>query len=404
MGYAVLHILKTNGAGSSLTAHIERTVDPKNVDKNRTHLNRELVEFPDGVRNRTEAIQHRLENAGLKRKIGKNQNKSFNVMLTGTHEDMAEIEHSGNLGLWCKDNLDWLAENYGRENIVSAVLHLDETTPHIHATVVPIVYTERKRKAREDKVKKNYRTKAPAPRLCLDDILTRKKMEEYQNTYATKMAKYGLERGIRGSEARHIGTTEYYKEVFKQTKEVEHTLSDLQLKQEQAKKQLSQAKNDVSKEKLKNSAADVGSKIIDGVGSLIGTSKVKRLEQQVSSLQEDNADKDQRITNLQGEIAEVHRAYQAEMENRDKEFQKKLSSKDSIIKRAMAWFPEFENTLKLEKQCVEIGFSIKEAAVLITGRAIEFTGRLFSKEHRRYFSVDKALAKIGRDSTDNNSL
>lgn len=68
----------------------------------------------------------------------------------------------------------------------------------------------------------------------------------------------------------------------------------------------------------------------------------------------------------------------------------------------MAWFPEFENILKLEKQCVEIGFSIKEAAVLITGRAIEFTGRLFSKEHRRYFSVDKALAKIGRDSTENN--
>lgn len=60
MGYAVLHILKTNGAGSSLSAHIERTINPKNVDESRTHLNRELIEFPDGVRNRTEAIQHRF--------------------------------------------------------------------------------------------------------------------------------------------------------------------------------------------------------------------------------------------------------------------------------------------------------------------------------------------------------
>ena len=43
-----------------MSTHIERTVHPKNADATRTHLNRELVQFPEGVKNRTQAIAHRL--------------------------------------------------------------------------------------------------------------------------------------------------------------------------------------------------------------------------------------------------------------------------------------------------------------------------------------------------------
>ena len=73
MGYCVLHLEKAKGADSGMSAHIERTIVPKNIDPTRTHLNRELIRFPDGVCNRTAAIRHRLDTAGLKRKIGKNQ-------------------------------------------------------------------------------------------------------------------------------------------------------------------------------------------------------------------------------------------------------------------------------------------------------------------------------------------
>ena len=54
MGYAVLHLEKASGTDSGISAHIERTITPKNVDPIRTHLNRELVRFPNGVQNRTE--------------------------------------------------------------------------------------------------------------------------------------------------------------------------------------------------------------------------------------------------------------------------------------------------------------------------------------------------------------
>ncbi len=151
MGYAVLHMDKTSGTDSAMSAHIERTIAPKNADPERTHLNRELIKFPDSVRNRTEAIQHRLENAGLQRKIGKNQVRAIRILLTGSPEEMQRIQADGKLNEWCDDNLHWLVETYGKENIVSPVLHLDESTPHIHATLVPIVTTERRKRNRKNR-------------------------------------------------------------------------------------------------------------------------------------------------------------------------------------------------------------------------------------------------------------
>lgn len=63
---------------------------------------------------------------------------------------MKRIEHSGQLDNWCQDNIDLLKKTYGEENLVSTVLHLDETIPHIHATMISIVTIERVRKKLEE--------------------------------------------------------------------------------------------------------------------------------------------------------------------------------------------------------------------------------------------------------------
>ena len=70
MGFVVLHMEKAHGSDSGTTAHIERFIIPKNADPTRTHLNRKLIEYPEGVKDRSAAIQRRLEEAGLTRKIG----------------------------------------------------------------------------------------------------------------------------------------------------------------------------------------------------------------------------------------------------------------------------------------------------------------------------------------------
>ena len=143
MGYISIQINKAKGsADTGASDHIERKTMPKNADPTRTHLNRELVQFPDGVADRTEAMSHRIRTAGIRRKITPDQVRAIRIVLSGSHEDMVRVQDEGRLGEWCDDNLQWLHRTFGRENTVSAVLHMDEHTPHIHATVVPIVTGE----------------------------------------------------------------------------------------------------------------------------------------------------------------------------------------------------------------------------------------------------------------------
>lgn len=223
--FAVLHLQKPNKddkGGIKLSAHIERTITPANADSRRTHLNRELVAFPDKVQNRTEAISHRIATAGIKRKIGDNQCRFIAVMLSGSPEQMKRLEAEGKLDDWCKDNLIWLRDTFGEQNLVSAVLHRDETTPHIHATIVPIVQGERRKaKQSEQDGKRKYRKKNPEMvRLCADDVMARDRLKHYQDTYARAMNKYGLQRGVDGSKAKHISTAQYYKNLVAQGNEV----------------------------------------------------------------------------------------------------------------------------------------------------------------------------------------
>ena len=213
--YAVCHLQRGSGNDSGMSCHIERKdakgkkYVPANADAGRTHLNRELVRFPEGVSNRTEAIQHRIDTAGLRRKVGKNQTKAIRIILTGTHEQMMKIANGGRLDSWINANLKWLRDTFGDENLVSCVLHMDEKTPHLHATVVPIVTGERVRRKREGE--KKYETKS-GPRLSADDVMRRTKLHEYQNSYAAAMEPFGLQRGIVGSTARHQANSDYYRQ------------------------------------------------------------------------------------------------------------------------------------------------------------------------------------------------
>jgi plasmid recombination enzyme len=228
MGYAVLHIDKARGNDSAMTAHIERTFVPSNVDATRTHLNRELVQFPANVTNRTEAIEHRIATANIYRKVADNQVKALRFILSGSHEDMLKLESEGRLGEWCDSTMQWLYTAFGKENVVAATLHADEETPHIHATVVPIVQGERRKaKTEAENGKRKYKTKKGKIRLCADDVLTPKKLEEYQTTYAEQMKPFGLEIGIYGSEAKHRSNMEYYKEILKETEQKQAEEADL---------------------------------------------------------------------------------------------------------------------------------------------------------------------------------
>lgn len=46
--------------------------------------------------------------------------------------------------------------------------------------------------------------------------MCRVRLKEYQNSYAEQMVKYGLQRDIEGSEAKHVATSQYYRGLYAQ--------------------------------------------------------------------------------------------------------------------------------------------------------------------------------------------
>ncbi len=325
MSYTVLHLEKAKGNDSGMSAHIERTIHPKNADASRSYLNKEMIAYPDGIKNRTSAIQHRLDNAKLKRKIGTNQVRAIRIMLSGTHETMKTIEKNRQLDHWCDDNLKWLKETFGEENLVSAVLHMDEKTPHIHATVIPIVSGER-RKAKKENTDSYKKKNQNSNRLCADDVMARNKLKHYQNTYATVMAKYGLRRGIEGSEAKHISTAEYYRNLHLQNQ------------------QLEQEKN-IKQSELKSIEKNISSKrIVENFANAITGSKTKKVEQENEQIKKEMVCFKNQKEREQGKLQESVLKLENTIEKQNK-----------IFDKIAQYQPDIKDSLAIIIECEKMG-------------------------------------------------
>ena len=413
MGYFTLDFKKAKGASDArMSDHIERRVIAPNVDSTRTHLNRELVELPEGVTVRDEAIAHRIKSAGIKRKITPDQVRAIRVMMSGTHEDMMKIQQDGRMNEWCNDSMEWLHKTFGRENTVSAVLHMDETTPHIHATIVPIVTGERRKaKQKQTEGKRSYRKKADAARLCADDVLNRDKLIGYHDDYAKIMDKYGLLRGVRGSEARHVTTAQYYRDLKRQTGKLETGVQQLQEEREEAEKQLKQVKKEIGTQKLEAVKTEAKAALIAKVGSLLGSGEIKELKQENRQLYEEVTTRDESIEKLQTMVQEQQKQHRKELtevqakhieilNERDKE----ISRLNRIIEKACKWFPYFMELLRIEKLCRLVGFNQELTDKLVKGEPIVCSGNLYSEEYRRKFTTEKAGFQVVKNPTDNTKL
>ena len=393
MGYAVLHLEKAKGTDSRMSAHIERTVHPKNADRTRTHLNRELVQFPEG------AIAHRVETAGIRRKVGTNQVRAIRVLLTGSNRDMKQIEADGRLDDWCNDSLQWLRETYGEQNLVSAVLHMDEKTPHIHATVIPIVTGERRKAGQEEQNgKKKYRKKNPQDvRLCADDVMARHRLKHYQDTYAQAMNKYGLQRGVDGSLARHISTMQYYKQLVEQQDSLQENIENLLGLEEEAMKKLKQVKGEINVQKMKGAAVNATTAIADGVSSLFGGSKVKKLEAENENLKRNIVNLQKQVQAEQREQTKMENRHSSEINRVDRSYRQKIAEYDNRLELIDTYFPIVKELIPIAEQCREVGFTEELTRRIVSLQPVEFKGRLYSKEYKEKFRTEHSTATVERD-------
>lgn len=323
--FVVLHMEKGQGADTRMSMHIERDFIAGNVDASRVRNDKELINFPEGVTNRSDAIEHRINTAGLKRKVGKNQVHVIRVLMSASPEAMQRIQEEGKLDDWCQASVSWLQDTFGKENVVSAVLHMDESTPHIHASLVPITTAERHKKKKENDVKRHYRKKIAGARLSADDIMARDKLKQYQTSYAGAMAAFGLKRGIDGSDARHVGTKEYYTQLNRQNVSLQKDVADLQSQKSSLEADIQKEKSDfekqqqeleqqISKLNINKQGKEALLERLNGITSIIGKSKV---QQSLELSQQENDKLKQQIETLKAKVDAIQTKLNHKVEERD---------------------------------------------------------------------------------------
>ena len=160
------------------------TPDNPNIDLSRTGRNYHTVHRSERY---MDYINGRIATLPLKRKV------RYDAVLMGAFVISSDGEFFKRLmpsqqRRFFEDATEYFAEKYGEENIISAVVHMDETTPHMHLNLVPIV----------DR------------RLCAKELFTPKTLRELQSDFWEKVGKkWDLERGKPGSQAKHKSVAEY---------------------------------------------------------------------------------------------------------------------------------------------------------------------------------------------------
>ena len=232
--------------------------------------------------------------------------------------------------------------------------------------------------------KKRYKKKNPnAARLCADDVLTREKFTEYHTSYAAAMAKYGLQRGVEGSEARHISTQQFYRDLFTQNENLKESIGNLQEEREQNQRELSRIKSEIKTEKLKSTAVDVATSAIEGIGSVFGSSRVKMQQQEIEELKSENAE-------LQTEI----KTLKQQVQTNENEYTKITDKPRQELEKIHALFPKVRELLRIENICRHLGFGKDLIKAILEMKPVGFRGKLYSAEYKRHFETERSVAEI----------
>ena len=253
--YTVIHIEKRPVISATLEKHITREnvmyiegfrqvslFVPDNAQPERTPLNKEYMSrkyTDESGRRKTYTLQQminkRIAECGIK--VRKGQSRSLEIIFGGSSEVLSSLSPE-QIDQWAKDTIEWAKNEWGAENVMYAALHMDESTPHLHLIVVPIVKGQSRRsasKAAQDSKKgierKSYNKDPQKLRLSANDVYTKSRLYGYHTSYAKIVGKkYGLQRGIQaevGSVKKHQSSIEYNRALEDETRMKERRIEGL---------------------------------------------------------------------------------------------------------------------------------------------------------------------------------
>lgn len=184
MAFAIMRAKKLNSMGSVAASlqHCYRDRDTPNANQART------------ADNEHHAAQSTDEAMGKLRDLLPDKRRKDAVLaveyvMTASPE-WWETATAAQQADFFEQSKDWLAKKYGAENIVTASIHRDETSPHLSAFVVPMT--------------------ADGRLSAKEFIGNRSKMTADQTSFAKAVQHLGLERGIQRSRATHTSIKQHY--------------------------------------------------------------------------------------------------------------------------------------------------------------------------------------------------
>ena len=166
-----------------------------NANELRSGLNKVLVN--PGNNDYCELWQRRLYNCsqnGKIQKVRKNAVYAYEIVTSFSHD--AENVLNFDPYEWAEENVKYLKELFGEENVISSILHMDESTPHMHTIIVPI----------DQNGKLNAKSFTG----------NRSFFYNMQDSYGKRMnEKFGLEKPEKYSKAKAEDLASFYREINK---------------------------------------------------------------------------------------------------------------------------------------------------------------------------------------------
>ena len=142
-------------------------------------------------------INQRIKELAPKRKV-KDDAVLISSFILGSNKEFFDRFTQEEQYAFFYDCTRFFAERYGKENIISAVVHVDETNPHLHLNMMPVL----------------------DGRLCCKQLFDKIGLKELQTDFHEAVGKrWGLQRGKEGSKAKHKSTADYKANIIKQAQQ-----------------------------------------------------------------------------------------------------------------------------------------------------------------------------------------
>lgn len=222
VGYAVVHMMKIkSGAVGGIQSHNNREHEPKtnpDVDMSRSEDNYDLISCDNYKRSIKEKLSNLVESS---RAVRKDAVVVCNFIVTSDNETMNALGTDRQREFF-QDSVKWFSDRYGADRVLNATVHMDETTPHLHIGVMPITQDGR---------------------LSAKAIFTKTEMKAIQTEFARDVGeKYGLERGVEGSERTHLSEARFKEQkALEMANEHGAIAQELHVLAEDCKQELSEA-------------------------------------------------------------------------------------------------------------------------------------------------------------------